>query len=99
MMHKELYIGTNIIWKKCAFNILVPICYNISTGNTLPDTNQIGGIYMKGNAHFIYEADNIPDHRSRQFGHCPCLLAVIKSPALLTKKPYLSGNSDTANAK
>ena len=33
---------------------------------------------MKGNAHFIYEADNIPDHRSRQFGHCPCLLAVIK---------------------
>ena len=30
---------------------------------------------MKGNAHFIYEADNIPDHRSRQFGHCPCLLA------------------------
>ena len=53
---------------------------------------------MKGNAHFIYEADNIPDHRSRQFGHCPCLLAVIKSPALL-KKPYLSCNSDTANAK
>lgn len=49
-------------------------------------------------AHFIYEADNIPDHRSRQFGHCPCLLAVIKSPALL-KKPYLSCNSDTANAK
>lgn len=40
---------------------------------------------MKGNAHFIYEADNIPDHRSRQFGHCPCLLAVIKSPALLKK--------------
>ena len=48
---------------------------------------------------FIYPVDNIPDHRSRQFGHCPCLLAVIKSPALLTKKPYLSGNSDTANAK
>ena len=41
---------------------------------------------MKGNTHFIYEADNIPDHRSRQFGHCPCLLAVIRSPALLTKK-------------
>ena len=35
--------------------------------------------------HFIYEVDNIPDHRSRQFGHCPCLLAVIKSPALLKK--------------
>ena len=49
--------------------------------------------------HFIYEVDNIPDHRSRQFGHCLCLLAVIKSPALLAKKPYLSGNSDTANAK
>ena len=49
--------------------------------------------------HFIYEVDNIPDHRSRQFGHCPCLLAVIKSPALLTKKPYLSGNSDTASAR
>lgn len=37
-------------------------------------------------AHFIYEADNIPDHRSRQFGHCPCLLAVIKSPCPSNKK-------------
>ena len=26
--------------------------------------------------HFIYEVDNIPDHRSRRFGCCPCLLAV-----------------------
>lgn len=26
---------------------------------------------------FIYEADNIPDHRSRRFGRCPSLLAVI----------------------
>ena len=37
-------------------------------------------------AHFIYEADNIPDHRSRQFGHCPCLLAVIKDCFPHTKK-------------
>ena len=26
--------------------------------------------------HFIYEVDNIPDHRSRRFGCCPCLMAV-----------------------
>lgn len=26
---------------------------------------------------FIYEKDNIPDHRSRQFGCCPSLLAEI----------------------
>lgn len=25
--------------------------------------------------HFIYEVDNIPDHRSRRFGCCPCLMA------------------------
>lgn len=49
--------------------------------------------------HFIYEVDNIPDHRSRQFGHCPCLLAVIKSPALLTKKPHSGCHPNTANAK
>ena len=49
--------------------------------------------------HFIYEVDNIPDHRSRQFGHCPCLLAVIKIAFPTRKKPYLSGNSDTASAK
>ena len=48
---------------------------------------------------FIYPVDNIPDHRSRQFGHCPCLLAVIKIAFHTRKKPYLSGNSDTANAK
>lgn len=26
--------------------------------------------------HFIYETDNIPEHRSRRFGCCPCLMAV-----------------------
>lgn len=25
---------------------------------------------------FIYPTDNIPDHRSRRFGCCPCLMAV-----------------------
>ena len=50
-------------------------------------------------AHFIYEADNIPDHRSRQFGHCPCLLAVIKIAFPTRKKPHLSCNSDTASAR
>lgn len=49
--------------------------------------------------HFIYEVDNIPDHRSRQFGHCPCLLAVIKPPTLLTKKPHSGCHPNTANAK
>lgn len=27
-------------------------------------------------SHFIYEVDNIPDHRSRRFGCSPCLMAV-----------------------
>lgn len=49
--------------------------------------------------HFIYEVDNIPDHRSRRFGCCPCLMAVRAFASLQQKKPYLSGNSDTANAK
>ena len=49
--------------------------------------------------HFIYETDNIPDHRSRRFGCCPCLMAVREFIQLQQKKPYLSGNSDTANAK
>lgn len=49
--------------------------------------------------HFIYEVDNIPDHRSRRFGYCPCLMAVRAFASLQQKKPYLSGNSDTANAK
>ena len=46
--------------------------------------------------HFIYEVDNIPDHRSRRFGCCPCLMAVRAFASLQQKKPYLSGNSDTA---
>ena len=48
---------------------------------------------------FIYPVDNIPDHRSRQFGHCPCLLAVIKIAFHTRKKPHLSCNSDTASAR
>lgn len=35
--------------------------------------------------HFIYETDNIPDHRSRRFGCCPCLMAV-RECALLQQK-------------
>lgn len=48
---------------------------------------------------FIYPTDNIPDHRSRRFGCCPCLMAVREWFFALTKKPRLSGNSDTASAK
>lgn len=51
--------------------------------------------YFYTHSHFIYEVDNIPDHRSRRFGCCPSVMAVSKAK----KKPYLSGNSDTANAK
>lgn len=36
-------------------------------------------------SHFIYETDNIPDHRSRRFGCCPCLLAV-RTLSLLQQK-------------
>ena len=46
---------------------------------------------------FIYPTDNIPDHRSRRFGCCPCLMSVRELTS--TKKPYLRGNSDTASAK
>ena len=49
--------------------------------------------------HFIYEVDNIPDHRSRRFGCCPCLMAVRAFASLQQKKPYLSGNTDTAKRK
>lgn len=36
--------------------------------------------------HYIYEVDNIPDHRSRRFGCCPCLLAVRASDSFANKK-------------
>ena len=88
------------IFGELLLDILTTVYYNISTGKPLhPILSWIGGINMKHSAHFIYEADNIPDHRSRRFGHCPCLLAVIKIAFPTRKKPYLSGNSDTANAK
>lgn len=45
--------------------------------------------------HFIYEVDNIPDHRSRRFGCCPSVLAVSKAK----KKPYPGGHPNTASAK
>ena len=35
--------------------------------------------------HFIYETDNIPDHRSRRFGCCPCLMAVRERASLQQK--------------
>lgn len=37
--------------------------------------------------HYIYEVDNIPDHRSRRFGCCPCLMAVRTSDLAASKKP------------
>lgn len=49
-------------------------------------------------SHFIYEVDNIPDHRSRQFGCSPCLMAVRELVGT-SKKPHWSGNSGTAGAK
>ena len=49
-------------------------------------------------SHFIYEVDNIPDHRSRQFGCSPCLMAVRELVGA-NKKPHWSGNSGTAGAK
>ena len=36
---------------------------------------------------YIYEVDNIPDHRSRRFGCCPCLLANRTSAFAASKKP------------
>lgn len=48
---------------------------------------------------FIYCTDNIPDHRSRRFGCCPCQMAVRKFVCSQNKKPHPGGNPDTANAK
>lgn len=48
---------------------------------------------------FIYCTDNIPDHRSRRFGCCPCQMAVRKFGCSQNKKPYPGGNLDTENAK
>ena len=49
--------------------------------------------------HFIYEVDNIPDHRSRRFGCCPCLMAVREFAAFQQKKPCSGGHPNTASAK
>ena len=50
--------------------------------------------------HYIYEVDNIPDHRSRRFGYCPCLLAVRTSDSFASKKAVTdAGPSVTAGAK
>ena len=48
---------------------------------------------------FFYETENIPDHRSRQFGCCASLLGRIKTAFFQTKKPYPGGNPNTADAK
>ena len=50
--------------------------------------------------HYIYEVDNIPDHRSRRFGCCPCLLAVRASDSFTNKKAVTdAATSVTAGAK
>lgn len=50
--------------------------------------------------HYIYEVDKIPDHRSRRFGCCPCLMAVRTSDLAENKKAVTNaGTSVTANAK
>lgn len=50
--------------------------------------------------HYIYEVDNIPDHRSRRFGCCPCLMAVRTSDLTENKKAVTNaGASVTAGAK
>lgn len=50
--------------------------------------------------HYIYEVDNIPDHRSRRFGCCPCLMAVRTSDLDENKKAVTNAaTSVTAGAK
>ncbi len=49
--------------------------------------------------HFIYEVDNIPDHRSRRFGCCPCLMAVRECTSFQQKKPHSGCHPNTASAK
>ena len=48
--------------------------------------------------HFIYEVDNIPDHRSRRFGCCPCLMAVRKC-ASFQQKSRIRGATRTRQAQ
>ena len=42
--------------------------------------------------HFIYETDNIPDHRSRRFGCCPCLMAVREFASFQQKRRVLAAS-------
>ena len=50
-------------------------------------------------SHFIYEVDNIPDHRSRRFGCSASQMAISPVATHPKKKPHESCNSHTANAK
>ena len=43
---------------------------------------------------FIYPTDNIPDHRSRRFGCCPCLMAV-RECASFQQKSRIRGATRT----
>ncbi len=49
-------------------------------------------------SHFIYETDNIPDHRSRRFGCCPCLLAV-RTLSLLQQKSRVRAATQARQAQ
>lgn len=49
--------------------------------------------------HFIYEVDNIPDHRSRRFGCCPCLMAVRAFASLQQKSRIRAATQTRPSAK
>ena len=62
---------------------------------------------MKNNIHsasyYIYEVENVPDHRCRRFGCCPSEMTIRTLtcvPYLINRKAALSaGTPNTANAK
>lgn len=56
-------------------------------------------IFPHSSNHFVtYEQDNIPDHRSRRFGCCPCVMAVLpQKRACDTNKRKAALNAGTFN--
>ena len=83
-----LYIFSRKINK--IIDIINDFVYNKSIGNITSQNSKKRRHFTMENTtrirtHFIYETDNIPDHRSRRFGCCPCLMAV-RECALLQQK-------------
>ena len=71
---------------KISIEMVVPLCYTVDSerNDVTKEVKQMKLTHFH-RTHYIYEADNIPDHRSRRFGCCPSLMARQWNAALQTK--------------